>query len=41
MKHFAGIAVISIFYNRYIDINDVAIFELFITGDTVTDNMID
>ena len=41
MKHFTGIAVITIFYNRYIDINDVAIFELFITGDTVTDNMID
>ena len=41
MKHLAGVAMITIFNNRDIDINDVTVFELFITGNTMADNMVD
>lgn len=39
-KHFTGISVISIFDNGYIQVDDISVFEFFITGDAVANDMI-
>ena len=35
VKHFAGIAVIAIFYDGDIDIDDIALLQFLLTGDAV------
>ena len=40
-EHLAGIAMIAIFYDGDVDVNRIAVFELFaVAGNTMTDDMI-
>ena len=39
-KHLTGVAVVAIFDNGDIDINDVAVFQLFVGRNTVADAMV-
>ena len=39
-EHFAGVAVVAVFDDGDVDIDDVAIFQFFVTGNAVADLMI-
>src|SRR3990172_9298031 len=39
-EHHAGIAVIAVFYNRDIDINNIGCLEYPVTGDAMADNVV-
>ena len=40
-EHAAGIAMVAVFDDGYIDVNNVAVFKPFVSGDTVAHDVID